>query len=82
MEWGSAVLWYKVGAAGGSAHGGASPLLSPQGPVPSGLAPFFSRVDDYIAPRSLFVVSRFFEDRSPFLRFHFPPRLSPVCSLE
>ena len=25
MEWGSAVLWYKVGAAGGSAHGGASP---------------------------------------------------------
>ena len=34
------------------------PLLSPQGPVPSGLAPFFPRVDDYIAPRSLFVVSR------------------------
>lgn len=58
------------------------PLLSPQGPVPSGLAPFFSRVDDYIAPKSLFVVFRFFEDRSPFLRFHFPPRLSPVCSLE
>jgi len=25
MESGSAVLWYKVGAAGGSAHGGASP---------------------------------------------------------
>ena len=25
MKSGSAVLWYKVGAAGGSAHGGASP---------------------------------------------------------
>ena len=58
------------------------PLLSPQGPVPSGLAPFFSRVDDYIAPRSRFVVSRCFEDRSPIVLVHFPPRLSPVCSLE
>ena len=31
----------------------------------------FSRVDDYIAPESLFVVSRFFEDRSRFC-FPFP----------
>ena len=42
------------------------PLLTPQGPVPSELSPFFSRVDDYIAPRSSFVVSRFFEDCSRF----------------
>ena len=47
MEWGSAVLWYKVGAAGGSAHGGASPPADSAG---SGsflaLRQLFLRVDD------------------------------------
>ena len=37
----SRTLSTKGGSRRGSAHGGASPLLSPQGPVPSGLAPFF-----------------------------------------
>ena len=58
MKSGSAVLWYKVGAAGGSAHGGASPPADSAGSGSSpARRPVSPRVDDSSAPRSSSVVS-------------------------
>ena len=58
MEWATSVLWYKVGAAGGSAHGGASPPADSAGSGSSpARRPVSPRVDDSSAPRSSSVVS-------------------------
>jgi len=58
MEWAASVLWYKVGAAGGSAHGGASPPADSAGSGSSpARRPVSPRVDDSSAPRSSSVVS-------------------------